>query len=180
MSLEKKPKLSLIQRIKRLILGKERPNIFTRVSVWAGFLVWIYLVSWQILTLLSLFLMDSLKQAELVEKSFIRVGSKLYGYADTVNLLMIHTLLQLIAFGIILFGLILIWRKKRLGFLLYVIGNVLILLITVFVLGMKYFRSEMTYVDLVLIGVSTLYFGIGALWLYRSKGNKKENELKAA
>ena len=137
MSLEKKPKRSLIQRIKHVILGKERPNLLTRLSVWAGFLLWIYLVSWQILTLLSLVLMGSLKQADLVEKSFIRVGSKLYGYADTVSLITIHTLLQLVAFGVILFGLILIWRKKRLGFLLYVIGNVLIILITVFVLGLK-------------------------------------------
>ena len=155
------------------------PNIFTRVSVWAGFLIWIYLISWQILTMISLLLMGSLKQADLVEKSFIRVGSKLYGYADTMSLLTIHTFLQLVAFGIILFGLILIWRKKRLGFLLYVGGNVLIIAITIFVLGFQYFSAEMTYTDLVLIGCSTLYFGIGALWFYRAKP-KNENDYQTA
>lgn len=174
MSLEKKNKKSVIQRLKHVVLGKEKPNLLTRISVWGGFALWIYLVSWQVLTLLSIFLMGSLKQAELVEKSFIRVGSKLYGYADTLNLLTIHTFLQLCAFGIILLGLIFIWRKKRLGFLLYVIGNVLTIAITIVVLGLKYFKAEMSITDLFLIGTGTLYFGIAALWLYKFKSKKDE------
>ncbi|MCB9223990.1 MAG: hypothetical protein R2780_06695 [Crocinitomicaceae bacterium] len=113
--------------------------------------------------------MGSLKQAELVERSFIRVGSKLYGFADAIHLLTIHTFAQLAAYSIILFALILIWRKKKIGFLFYVFGNVAVILSTLFILGTKYFSLEITYTDLALIGSSTLYFGIGAVWMYRSK-----------
>lgn len=174
MALNKKEKKSLLQRIKNLVLGKQRPNLLTRVSVWAGFLIWIYLITWQLLTLISLLLMGSLKQSELVEGSFHRVGSKLYGYADTVNVLYIHTFIQLVLFGIMLMGLILIWRKKRLGFLLYTASNVSTLLATFTVLGPVYFSEEVPVMDIILIGATTIYFGIGTLWFYKWKAQKEK------
>ena len=121
MTLEKKTKKSIVQRLKILILGKNKPNFLTRISVWAGFFIWLYLISWQMLTLISILLMGTLKQADLIEKSFRKLGTKLYGNPDILQVLTIHTFLQIGAFMVILVGLILIWRRKRIGFLFYVI-----------------------------------------------------------
>jgi hypothetical protein len=177
MTLKKKEKKSVFQRLRNLILGKEKPNLLTRISVGAGFLIWIYLISWHVLTLLSILLMGSLKQSELVEGAFNRVGSKLYSYPDTINTLTVHTLLQLILFGIILLGLVLIWRKKKIGFLLYVASHVGTIFITIIVMGMEFFTAETSITDLIITGSATLYFGIGALWFYRGKGKNNEEQV---
>lgn len=178
MSIEKREKLTWFQRLRRMILGKEKPNRVTRISVGIGFLVWIYLASWQILTLMALTLMGSLKKAEVIEGSFNRVGSKLYHYSNTIERLTIHNIVQLASYLLVLFALILIYRRKRIGFLLYVIGNAIIILATIFILGLKYFQHEMTYTYISLIGVTTLYFGIGAIWFYKIKPSKKKQEVE--
>ena len=162
-----------------MILGKERPNLTTRVSVGAGFLIWVYLISWHVLTLMSLVLYGSLQQAQLIEDAFLRVGSSLYEYPHTINRLLLYTIVELAAFTIILLGLILIYRRKRIGFLLYIGGNVAGVLSTLFILKLKYFQREVGYFDLTLIVAATAYFGIGALWFYKWKPKKKnENTLE--
>ena len=185
MDLDKTITKTIPQKIKQAILGKQNPNFLTRISVGAGFLVWIYLFSWYLLTFLSLILMGGIKPGwrYTVEGSFQRVGSKLYGFADTINTLFVHSVAQFALYFIILIGLILIWRKKKLGFMFYVIGSVGSLLATIFILGSDFLINETTPFDFILIIASTVYFGIGALWFYKFKGRKereKEEQLKAA
>ncbi len=162
------------QKVKQLILGKERPNLLTRVSVGVGFLIWVYLFSWHLLSFLSLIMMHGLKPGwkKSVVPAFNRVGSKLYGYADTINTIQVHALIQFAVFFMMLLGLILIYRKKRLGFLLYIIGAGGSLLATLMVMGNKYFFAEVTKIDFVLIIGSALYFAVGAWWFYRWKERK--------
>lgn len=178
-TLEKVVAVTIPQKIKRLILGKEGPNLLTRVSVGAGLVVWIYLFSWHLLTFMSLQMMSGLKPGwrRDVVPAFHRVGSKLYGYADTVNMLSVHSLVQFLMYFMILLGLILIWRKKKLGFMLYVFGSVGSLIVTSIILGWDYLINETTVTDFVLIIASTLYFAIGAWWFYKWKerGNKQKD-----
>ena len=170
--------VTIPQKIKRLILGKERPNLLTRVSVGAGLVVWVYLFSWHLLTFLSLQMMSGLKPGwrRDVVPAFHRVGSKLYGYADTVNMLSVHSLVQFLMYFMILLGLILIWRKKKLGFLLYIFGAIGSLIVTTIILGWDYLINETTPTDFVLIIGSTLYFAIGAWWFYKWKERGKKDE----
>ena len=111
-----------------------------------------------------------------VVPAFQKVGFSEYKYHDTVQLLNTHCLAQFVIYFLMLFGLILIWRKKKLGFIIYPSAAICSLLITYVVLGQKYFIVETTFTDLVLIIGSALYFGIGAWWFYKYKerGNKQE------
>ncbi|UKN02086.1 hypothetical protein K6119_00970 [Paracrocinitomix mangrovi] len=172
MSIEKKEKLTVLQRTRRLILGREKPNLATRISVGIGFLIWVYHVSWQLLTLMAITLMGSLKQEELIRGAFQRVGSKLYYYENTIDRLTINTIVSLIAYGVSLLGLILIYRKKKIGFLVYILGNVSVILSTLIIMKLKYFQTEWNYTDLIMLGIPTLYFGFGALWFYKVKAKK--------
>lgn len=174
MVIDRIEKKNLLQKFLRLILGKEKPNFLTRISVLAGFIVWVYLVSWHIMTFLSIFLMDTLKHPEQIRATFYYVGSKEYGLSDTLNFLLIHSILEFIVFGVILIGLIMIWRRKRLGFLLYVFGNISTLIVTFFVLGYKYLINETGIFELIILICATLYFTIGLL-LFDKLGSKEES-----
>jgi hypothetical protein len=176
MSLVKTQKKTVLQRVRNLILGQEKPNFFTRISVTTGFIIWIYLFSWQVLSFIAFMLMGSLKQAKLVEGSFSRVGQKLYDIPNILNRLLIHSFAEFVAFGLVLLGLILIWRKRKLGFVIYVVGNLSILLSTLFILGREYLFSEVSSFDIILILASSAYFGIGIWWFYKRKDTDEEEK----
>ncbi|MDA7802998.1 hypothetical protein N8987_00285 [Crocinitomix sp.] len=171
MALEKTVKTTLFQRVRKIILGNERPNLLTRVSVISGFIVWLYLFSWHLITLLSLLLLGNLKRSSMIRAAYNDVG-EMYHYTDTINRLKLYSFIEVIVFLAILIGLILIWRRKKTGFLIYVISSVLTLLITYIVMGLKYFLAEIPVIDFILIGVSTAYFSIGILWFYRKKNTE--------
>ena len=116
MELEKVIQKNVFQRLRTLVLGKEKPNFLTRVSVGLAFVIWIYLFSWHLFTILSLTLLNSLKHPEKVKATFNSVGNK-YGYTDTMNLLKAHSIIEIVLFLIVFVGLILTWRKKKIGFL---------------------------------------------------------------
>lgn len=174
MPLEKKEKLTPIQRLRRIILGREKPNRITRISVGIGFLIWVYLFSWPLLTSMALHLMDSLDHAEVIKGAYYQIGKRNYRWDNEVILLLkIHNYVQLTCYFITLFGLILIYRKKRIGFLVYVLGNLLIVLSTILILKLKYFQFETSYTYVALMIGTTLYFSIGAVWFYKIKPQKE-------
>ena len=177
MAIVKREKLTWFQRIRRLILGKEKPNRVTRISVSVGFFIWVILVSWHVMTLMVLTLMGTLKNGDKIKAAFLKLGSSLYDIPNIINRLWIFTIAELVLFGVALIALILIYRKKRIGFLLYIIATPLTVLIVIPSFGgFKYFQHELGYWDLILPGITTLYFGIGALWFYKIKPPKKKEE----
>jgi hypothetical protein len=165
---------NLLQKVRRLILGKEKPNFLTRVSCGVGFVIWVYLVSWHFLTLIALLLYPSLKTgSDLVQANFVRVGGRYAMGEDPIKLLIGHSAVQLILYFVMLVGLILIYRKKKLGFLLYVFGGLATPFVTLLLLGYLYMSAELAIGDTLLLAASIAYFGLGALIFYR---NKKEPE----
>lgn len=166
---------NIFQKLKFLFLGKERPNFLTRVSVGIGFVIWLYLFSWHILALLTITLLDSLKHPEKIKAAFNTIGPK-YGFKDVMNSLITHSIIEIAIYIFILVGLILIWRKKKIGFLFYIIGNTATVLVTI-LMNWTYFSLEFPIIDLMLIICSTLYFGIGALIFYKWKSKKEKNSL---
>lgn len=155
-------------RVRRMILGKEKPNLLTRISCGLGLLVWFYLISWHVVTLLVLFLFNTLKHPEKIRAAFGRVGGS-YGLGDPINLLIGHSAIQIILYLVMLVGIIFIYRKKKLGFLMYVIAAAATFIATFIIMGPKYMSNELSLVDTALLGVTAVYFGIGALIFYRKK-----------
>jgi len=169
--LEKIQKINILQRIWIFIIGKETPNTLTQASVAIGFFVWLYLFSWHLITFVTLSLMGTLKNADKIEIAFARVGRQYAGYifGDVTAYLMVHSIIQFIVFGVSLTGLILIWRKKKLGFLLYIFSNVATYIVTFFILGSKYMFNELSFYDFLILLTVTLYFAAGYFLFYRGK-----------
>ena len=162
---------NIIGRIRNLILGKEKPNLLIRVSCGIGLVIWIYLVSWHVLTLLALLLYRTLKHPEAIIAAFNRVGGR-YGLGDPMNILFGHATLQLILYFIMLIGLILIYRKKRFGFILYIFATAATFLATFIIMGSKYMVNETSLTDAALLVASAIYFGIGLLLFFKKPKEK--------
>lgn len=168
--LEKIQKINIPQRIWIFIVGTEKPNMLTQISVALGLCIWFYFFSWHLLTFLSLTLMENLEKANELDSAFNRIGGKYQMLlpGNITTYLWIHSLIQLIVFSVSLVGLILIWRKKKIGFLLYIFSNASTYIITFFVLGLAYMANELSFFDFVLLLAATLYFATG-YWLFYRK-----------
>lgn len=167
MALEKITKKTLFQRLRHFIMGSVKPNLLTRVSVISGAVVWLYLFVWQLMTFISMLLIGNVHESGTIRSAFYTLGSSKYGLRDTVSNLKMHALVQIVIYLIILASLVLIWRKYKIGFLGYVLGNIISLLITVLMLGWAYLLNEIPIFDFILIAVSTLYFSVGIFIFYR-------------
>ena len=174
MALERIQKKTLFQRVKTVILGKEKPNLITRISVISGFVIWVYLFSGQLLTYLALLMHNTLSQSTKIKGAYTRVGKEMYGLGDPIALLKIHSLIQIIIYVLILAGLILIWRKKKLGFALYIVGFAISLFVSFILMGWKFMAKEILFIDYILILGTVIYFAIGLFLLFDRNNTTKE------
>jgi len=157
---------TVIQKIKTFILGKDKPNYLTRISVVLGFGIWLYFIIWQGLIFLSIVLMDRLQNPKMIADTFDRLGHK-YAFmhrwgTNTTQTLTIHSIGVFILLFISLIGLVFIYRRKNTGYLLYLIGNLFYAGFTITLLGIPYFNEQISTIDkFVFVGITT-YFLIGA------------------
>ena len=156
---------TLIQKIKRFILGKDKPNYLTRISVLIGFAIWLYFMIWQGLIFLSIVLMDRLKNPDMIADTFNRLGHK-YAFMhrwgmSTTQTLSVHSIGVFILLSISVIGLIFIYRRKNTGYLLYLLGHSLYAGFTIILLGMDYFNEQISMIDKFIFIAITACFVIG-------------------
>ena len=166
MALLKIDERTLVQKFKIFILGKNKPNFLTRISVMIGFAVWLYFVIWQGLIFLSIVFMDKLQNPQMIADTFDRLGHK-YAFMhrwgwNTTQILSIHSIGIFALLFISLIGLIYIYRRKNSGYLLYFLGNGTAVGFTIILLGMDYFNEQISLIDKLVFAGITLYFIIGA------------------
>jgi len=169
---------TIVQKIKRIILGKEKPNLFRRVSVLIGFVIWLYFTIWQGLIGISVIFADKLQNPELIKDSFNRIGAK-YAFLhrwgmNTTEVLVAHSLVMFVFYGLSLFGLILIYRKQKIGHILYFFSNSIAIVFTIVFLGWRYFNYEITLVDKIIFASVTLYFALG-IFFFKTKQSINKN-----
>lgn len=169
--LERIDKLNIPQRIWYFIVGREKPNMLTQISVAIALVIWFYFFSWNLLTFLTITLMDTLDQAAAIESAFNRIGRpyQTFLHGNILTYLLINSVVQLFINAASLIGLILIWRKKRAGFLVYIFANLATWLTAVLMMGLSYVAHENSLADFVLLLAVTLYFFTGYWFFYRRK-----------
>lgn len=172
MALLKIDERTLVQKMKLVILGKNKPNYLTRISVLIGFVIWLYFIIWQGLIFLSILLMDRLKNPDMISDTFNRLGHK-YAFMhrwgmNTTQILSAHSIGVFIFLFISLIGLIFIYRRKSTGYLLYLLSNTFYAVFTIILLGMDYFNEQISMIDkLIFLGITT-YFVLGAFVFKKS------------
>ncbi len=159
---------NLILRFRNFLLGRERPDFIMRMSFLGGMIIWLYLASWHLLSLLAVLLRTTLNVGyqNLIHKRFIEIGDRYEFSSDPENMLIVHSSLQLVVYFVMLTGLILIYRRVRLGLALYVVPAACSYLFTLIILGNEFLVSEFSFVDFVLLAGSAIYFTIGILLIF--------------
>jgi hypothetical protein len=169
---------TLIQKLKIFIIGSEKPNWGTRLSVLLGFTVWIYYFLYLTVMALSILFVDRLKDPALIKSTFGKIGGK-YNFNiryealnwAAIDVILAYALISSAILLLSLLGLIYIYRRKKLGYILYLSGNILVVLFTLFFLGLTYVSEQISNVDKVLFVIMTLYFFVAMLFLKRGAEN---------
>jgi len=175
---------TVIQKVKFFVLGKEKPNWMTRISVLVGFFISLYFLIWQGFIFLVILFVNQFEDPELIKSTFSRIGGQYnfnirYAAYDwtAVDVIFYHALGSIILISISIVGLIIIYRRKNLGYITYLSGNVLTALFTIIFLGAKYTSEQISIVDKIILIVITLYFFAGMFLLKRTKA-KAENPIQ--
>lgn len=170
---------TLIQKIKFLIIGSDKPNWATRLSVLIGFAIWVYFIIYLLVIAFSILFVDALENPELIRSTFGSIGGKynfniLYESMNwaAIDVILYHALISSGLLFISLLGLIFIYRRKKLGYILYIFGNMATAIFTVLFLGLSYFRDQITSFDKFLFLGVTIYFLI-VMFFVQQKSNSE-------
>ena len=165
---------TLIQKVKTFIIGKEKPNWLTRISVIFGFGIWLYFVVYLSIIFLSIMFVDKLENPDLIKSTFGKIGGQYnfnIDYADfnwqAIDVIFYHAFISICLLFISLLGLVYIYRRQKIGYILYLTGNIGTVLFSIFFLGLAYFNDQISLTDKILFSGITLYF-FGAMFLLKS------------
>ncbi len=171
---------TIVQKVKTFILGHEKPNWMTRISVLIGFFIWLYFIVWHAFIVTSILFVNRFQNPQLIEETFARIGGQ-YNFNLTyaawnwvaIDVIFYHALGTMVLLLIPVTGLIIIYRRKKLGYITYLVGNALVALFAVSFLGLKYFSEQISMIDKVIFLAITLYFFVGMFLLKRTKAKEK-------
>lgn len=166
---------TLVQKIKAFIIGHQKPNWPTRLSVVLGFGIWLYFTVYFSIIFLSILFVDSLENPELIKSTFRKIGGKYnfnINYAqyqwEAIDVIFYHALIIIILLLTSLIGLVFIYRRKKTGYILYLSSNVLAGLFTLFFMGADYANEQITLFDKVLMAGISVYFLVIMFFLKRT------------
>ncbi|MFK8044700.1 MAG: hypothetical protein AB8B72_04355 [Crocinitomicaceae bacterium] len=172
---------TLVQKVKTVIIGKEKPNWATRISVLLGFGFWFFYMAYLCVILFSILFIDSLEDPDLIRNSFAKIGGSYnfnIKYADfgwtAIDVIYYHALFTIGLLMLSLLGMIFIYRRKQLGYLLYLTGNIGSIIFTLYFLGISYVNDQISVIDKYLFLGITVYFFIAMFLLKRNKALRQE------
>ena len=146
-------------KLRNFIFGKERPDVFTRISVYINLIIWFLFISWTALSFVTLkFRKVILASKEITIDEIIKARGEELGMNASV---FIHRVVNfnswaLLCWAIVFVGLVLMWRKKQV-FLLFVAGGLVFYMsMLLFYLGTDYFHRDITLFDKISLAVLLL------------------------
>ncbi|MGV3631800.1 MAG: hypothetical protein ACO1O6_11375 [Bacteroidota bacterium] len=154
----------LINKLRTLIFGKEKPEMMLRIPVYINLLIWFIFLTWHILSYYAI----SYREVILAEKKInveiliLNRGSEL-GFDPSVflgHLIRFHTI-AILCWLVVFTGIVLMWRKHK-NFLYFLFIPLGIYLGTMlFYMGTDYFLHDTTFFDKLiffLLIVNSLFF----------------------
>ncbi len=130
-----------ISRYKIFFLGAKNPWLFTQVTFFVGLAGFFYFCIWNLLNFLAVAMIDTYPKVEKIKDLFIELGKK-YEIATPMSMIKYMTLTNMIASGVMFLGLIIIWRRKKIGYY-FIYGGLAVCLLTPLVfMGVKYIQAE--------------------------------------
>ncbi|MDG1332428.1 MAG: hypothetical protein P8P74_08860 [Crocinitomicaceae bacterium] len=163
---EKKTKFQspkpILVRIRNIVFGKRKPDIFTRVTFYINTVLWLSFMLWNVIgyfAISSRKMISEMKNIE-VEEIIAARGVELgFEPGDFITRLTVVYGVGILCWAAVFFGLILLYRKRK-QFIYFVLGGVLFYVgLNIFYLSFQFFREDTTSFDkisLLVIALSTI------------------------
>lgn len=169
-----KPKdaVPLLIKIRRLILGKTKPDNFTRLMFTISLFCWVLLSFWNGLSYFVLLSSDIIKKYKgfSVNQIIIKNGQDLgFNGPDFLVTITDFYFYTLFIWGFIFFGLVFMYRKKQ-RYILFILGGLLIHFIYMFyALGFQFFIEDVSTFDKILYAVIIVVTFLHSILMNREK-----------
>lgn len=164
--------IPLLVRLKTLILGRDKPDGFTRLMFTFSLFSWLLLTIWNAVSYFVLLTSDIIEENKgfSVKDVIIKNGQNL-GFNGEEFLSSITTFYfnSLFVWLFIFFGLVLMYRKKRIYTLVVLGGLAFHFIYMFFVLGFQYFIEDVSFFDKILYGILIVVAMIHSLLMSKEK-----------
>ena len=168
--------LPLFIRIRNFILGKQKPDGFTRICFLITLFAWLLLSVWNAISYFVLLSADMIYENKgFSVKEIIRIHGRKMGFngQEFLDALTQFYFYNLFIWGIIFIGLVFMYRKLK-SYPLFIFGGFIIhFAYMFFVLGLQYFIEDVSFFDkicyIVFIGLVVVHS-----WLMNKE--KSEND----
>ncbi len=151
--------LPLILKLRDLIFGSKKPDIYTRVTVYCNTLIWFIFLAWHLIGFASISMREVIFTEKKIDvEALIFERGKLLGFQpyEFLNLLLKYHSISAICWGTIFIGLILIWRKNKIFNYFIFIPLLVYAGMIVFFLRWRYFMEDTTTFDKITLLVFVL------------------------
>ena len=156
--------IPIIFKLKNILLGKSNPDIYTQINFIINILIWMIFMFWNIMSYFIITLRSLIFQYKgiTVEKIIKKRGVELgFESNDFLSRLITFHSIAIICWILVLFGLIILYRKKK-KFSLFILGGVAFYIgMSIFYLNWNYFILDTTSFDkialLIIITSTTIH-----------------------
>ncbi len=151
--------LPFLIQFRNLIFGKEKPDVYTRITfmmnviIWLTFFVWNGISYFTITSRSLIYRMKGIPVESIIQKRGVELG---YEGSEFLNRLLTFHGIALICWGIIFIGLVLLYRKNKHYTYFILIPFIFYLGMTVFYIGFTYFMEDTTTYDKIALLIFTV------------------------
>ncbi len=170
--IEKKDIL-LARRIWYFIMGRLGPGLLTRIFLVTALVFFFYYAGWNIFRYFAITHIQALDHPEPILQSLQNIGYR-YGITDAAETFTELFLALSVTQIMVIPALILIYRKIRAGYWLYLAAQISFLFCPLFLVNSKYFTDEIDMTDKIIPGI--LFTTALLLYLRLSSVVKSEND----
>ena len=133
-------------RYKVFFLGSKNPWWFTQITFFFGLGGFLYFCIWNTLNFLAVSLVSTYPTAEKIENVFFELGMK-YGISEPMIQIKWMALTNMVASGVMFLGLLVIWRRKKIGYYFAFFGQLVCIATPFIFMGMKYVEAELKWFE---------------------------------
>lgn len=142
--------IPLLLRLRRLLLGRKKPDGFTSVVFTINLIGAVLLSLWNLLSYFVIIMSDFIKQHkgfsvnEIIRRNGRNLGFEGQDFLDTITQFYFINNFVWIA---IIFGILLLYRRKKTYIYFYFGGFIVHFLLLIFWIGLQYFIEDVTLFD---------------------------------
>ncbi len=158
-----------------VIFGKKAPDAMTKVSFYLSLTLWLMFFTWSLLSFGAIYFRETIQNekqipvSDMINERGLELG---FDSGDFIDRLLVFHSIGIIAWILVLIGIIMIWRQFSNYVYFFFGGTTLYFLTMIFYLNLDYYLEDTTFFDKIAFIALNLIGVINTLLL---KSSKSEN-----